>query len=309
MCYNAPMEALKQKAGIISQIKRDQLIFAGVIALLAFVAWFSFYLIVYQVAGGAGIWIFSSLAFLAFAISVGLSFFLLASRRLAIATYAIDALIAFPLFGWRGIEIFAILAFFTATFFAYRSVRRELENSISFRCSRLLRAGLPIFFTGLAFTLALFYNTSPAGRISEVPQLSRGFVSIVLIPAEYSIKTFVPEFRRDMKISEVITLNVRGLAGSEVRSYFAGLPEQVQTKTATEFFQTLINDQLRATVITHRQFLPFIYLISLFFVFRAFAMPIMWLAIVTGWITIKIMLALGILELRKVATEKEELVL
>jgi len=288
----------------VGEISRDQLIFAGIIVALAFLAWFAFYLIVYQVASGFGIWALSALLFLAFAISVGLSFFLLKPRLLAIATYVTISILAFVFFGWRGIEISAVLAFFTAMILGYKWVRLEQERLIPFWYTRLIHKGMPIFFTGLAFALALFYSASPAGRVSAAPQIPQAIVSAMLIPAEYALRAYMPDFRKDMKVSEI-----EGLGEGAVKNYFAQLPREDSGKTVAEFVADLINAQLEASILSYNQFLPIIYLFGLFLIFKAISAPFMWIAIGVGWIVMKTLLRLKLLKLHKVGVEKEELTL
>lgn len=288
----------------VGEISRDQLIFAGIIVALAFLAWFAFYLIVYQVASGVGIWALSALLFLAFAISVGLSFFLLKPRLLAIATYVTISILAFVFFGWRGIEISAVLAFFTAMILGYKWVRLEQERLIPFWYTRLIHKGMPIFFTGLAFALALFYSASPAGRVSAAPQIPQAIVSAMLIPAEYALRAYMPDFRKDMKVSEI-----EGLGEGAVKNYFAQLPREDSGKTVAEFVADLINAQLEASILSYNQFLPIIYLFGLFLIFKAISAPFMWIAIGVGWIVMKTLLRLKLLKLHKVGVEKEELTL
>ena len=76
-----------------------------------------------------------------------------------------------------------------------------------------------------------------------------------------------------------------------------------------EFLTNLINSQISEILLPYKQFLPFVYLFGLFLVFRAIAMPIMWISMGVGWLIIKIMLKFKFLELKKVNVEKEELVL
>lgn len=301
------MEGLRRKLNFISidEIGKGQWIFVGVLIALAFLAWFSFYLIIYQVFSGWGAWIFSAFSLLALAVSVGLSFFLLEPKRIALASYASVSLIAFLFFGWRGIEIFAVLVFFIATFLGYKWVNWERARLIPFLYSRLIRRGMPIFFTGLAFALALFYNTSPAGRVAEVPEIPEGAISALLVPAEYGVRTYIPQFRRNLKIVEIMNLET----AAPIRNYFSRISPEDRGKTVSEFFADLINSQFRATILPYKQFLPFVYLFGLFLVFRAIAMPIMWLSIGVGWLVIKIMLARRVLKLRKVSVAREELIL
>jgi len=288
----------------VKEISRDQWIFSGILAVLAFLAWFSFYLIVYQVISGVGIWAVSALLFLAFAISVGLSFFLLKPKILAIATYLAISILAFIFFGWRGIAIFAVLAFLSAMILGYKWVRAEQERLIPFWYTRLIRKGMPIFFTGLAFALAFFYSASPAGRVSAAPQIPQAIVSAMLVPTEYALRAYMPDFRRDMKISEI-----EELRGGAFKNYFMQFPQDVKGKTVAEFLTDFINTQLETSILSYKQFLPVIYLFGLFLIFKAISAPFMWISIGIGWIVMKTLLRFKVFRLHKVGVDKEELTL
>lgn len=270
------MEALRQK---VSNIKRGQWIFAGILSILALGAWLSLSLIIHGVVSGIGIWVFSALALLAFSVGIALSFFLMAPPRLALGTYGVISIIALPFFGWRGIEIIAGVVIFITTYLGYTLVRREQEHLIPFWYSHFLRRGMPIFFTGLAFAIALFYSASPSGRISEGPQISQ-------------IANASPEF-----VSRL------------VKNYLTQIPTNEEEKNLAEFLTTLINTQLRATILSYKQFLPFIYVIGLFFVLRTLATPFMWASIGIGWVVMRLLLHFKLLAVRKVSVEKEEVIL
>jgi hypothetical protein len=168
-------------------------------------------------------------------------------------------------------------------------------------------------------TMAIFYNSAPVGQISEVPQFSKELISIILVPVEYALKPSVPEFSRDIKIKDVANISARELPrfidlppaviAGIVKDFFARLPKDLSNKTVTEFLHETINAQLRAVLLPYKQFLPFIYLFGLFFVFKGMGMPLMWLSLGVAWIVIKILLKFNVLKIRKINVEKEELVL
>jgi len=173
----------------VSGIKQSQWIFAGVVVAIAYAAWFLVYLGTYEIYSGFAIWILSAVALLALALGVGLSFFLLYPPKLAYSTYLVISASAFTFFGWRGIELSAVIVFFLTTCFGYIWIKREQALLIRFAYVRLLRRGMPIFFMGLSFALALFYSTSPIGRVMEIPRIPEQAVSTLLVrfPSLFSI--------------------------------------------------------------------------------------------------------------------------
>lgn len=312
------MEGLKQKIDF-SDIERKQWIFAGVLVGLAFVSWFFVYLAFYQVYAGFQVWGFAAFFIFLLATGVGLSFFLFHPCRLAISTYIAIGLISFLFFGWRGYDIIGVGAFLATIIFGYLWMKREEQLLIKFLYTRLIRRGMPIFFTGLAIALAVFYNASPMGKVLERPQLPEAFFSAILVPVEYISKQAFPGFDRNMKLGDIEELSIREvpklidappvLIETFVRNTFSEIPKKEQDKTLVEFLHETVNNQLDAILLPYRQFLPIVFLFGLFLVFKAIGIPLMWLSIGMGWLIVKILVQLKLLQIRKVEVEKEELVM
>lgn len=305
------------------EISKRQWIFAGAIIASAGIAWFLFCTIVYKATHGLGIWIFEGLAITSFTTLIGLSFILLAPRRLAIFTYICSAALLGLLAYFTGShESWVLLAgagLFASLVVGEARVRRDQKLSIQFSYAKLMRRGFPIFITGVAFALALVYNTSPSGKASDTPQLAAGIGEKILIPIEYILKPMMPEFRHDMKIKEVEMLSARELpklvkgppevVAMAVRELFSKLPKEEQEKNAGNFLEDFVNQQLKTTLLPYKRFFPFLYMFGLFLLLRSIGVPMMWLAIGAGWIAMKILLAANTLKIQKVMVEKEELIL
>ncbi len=300
-----------------TKIARGQWFFAGVLILIGFVSWFLIYLGLYRLYTDftVQIWIASFISIFILSVTVTLSYFLLYPFRVAVISYLGLSALSFLFFQ----NIFAVGILFLTTLFGYISVKKEQKLIVNFLYSRLIRRGLPIFFTGLALNVAIFYNISPIGEINEVPQFPEEFIGVILVPIEYALKPSVPDFSKDMKIKDVGDISARELPkvidlppaviAGIVKDFFARFPKEVRDKTITEFLHDMINAQLEAILLPYKEFLPFIYLFGLFFVFKGIGMPLMWLTIFMGWIAIKILLKFRVLKVKKIIIEKEELVL
>lgn len=287
----------------IREISKGQWIFAGVLAAIAYIAWFFLYLLFYQVSTGYMIWALMVAAFFLLAVGVGLSFFLLIPAYLALGTYAVISLISFLFFGWRGVEIIAVSTFFLMSCFGYFSVGRERKILLPFLYRRLIMRGMPIFFTGLAFVFALLYNTSPIRQNGGIPQFSDRFIRTVLLPVEYAAKPFLKEFSRDNTIGDISAAN------PSLRGWLGKFPPDEQIKTFAQFFHIFVNSQLESILLPYQQYLPFIYLFGLFLVFRTLGAPIMWLAIGVGWVIVKVLLYFRIVRIRTREARREILVI
>lgn len=297
------------------KIARGQWFFAGILVFFGFVSWFLIYLGFYQVYVGFQILIAAFAAIFAFCIIVELSYLLLHPFRFAALLYFLIAALSFLFFQ----SIFSVGIFFLTTLLGYISVKKEQKLFVHFSYTRVIRSGLPIFFTGLAMAMAIFYNSAPIGQISEVPQFSEKLMRAILVPVEYALKPSIPEFNKDMRIKDVGNISARELPRfinlppavitGIVKDFFAKLPRDLRNKTITEFLRDIVNSQLRATLLPYKQFLPFIYLFGLFFVFKGLGMPLMWLSIAAGWAVTKILLQFNVLKIKKINIEKEELVL
>lgn len=314
------MEGFKQKIDKCSSgIDLKQWIFAGALMGLAFLSWLCLCLAFYQVYSGFQIWGLTLFFLFVLATGVGLSFFLLRPRRLAISAYFAISLFSFLFFGWRGYEIIGVVALLVSTIFGYIWAKREERLLVKFLYTRLIRRGVPIFFTGLAIALAVFYNASPIGSALEKPQLPKAFFSAILVPIEYISKQAFPGFDRNMKLGEVEELSVRevpkiidvppALLETFVHDIFSKIPNEEREETLVEFLHKTINGQLDAVILPYKQFLPIVFLFGLFLVFKAIGIPVMWLSIVAGWVAVKILMQLKFLQIRKVGVEKEELVI
>ena len=299
------------------KIARGQWIFAGILILIGFVSWFLIYLGFHRmyVDFAIQIWVSSFISIFTLSVAVAISYLLLHPFRVAIISYAGLSVVSLLFFQ----NIFAVGILFLTTLFGYILVKKEQKLFVNFLYSRLTRRGLPIFFTGLAFIIAIFYNISPIGKINEVPQFSKEFIGVMLVPIEYALKPSVPDFSKDMKIKDVGDISARELPkvidlppaviAGVVKDFFARFPKDVRNKTIAEFTHDMINAQLEAILLPYKQFLPFIYLFGLFFVFKGVGMPLMWMSIGAGWVVTKILLKFKVLKLRKISVEKEELIL
>jgi hypothetical protein len=303
--------------GVQTKIARGQWVFSGILISLGFVSWLLIYLGFYRVYTDfqIQIWIAAFVSIFIFSIGITLSYFLLHPFKVAAISYLLLSALSFLFFQ----SISAVGIFFFTTLLGYISVKKEQKLIVNFLYSRIIRRGLPIFFTGLALCVAIFYNTSPIGQINEIPQFSEEFVGVILVPIEYALKPSIPDFRKDMLIKDIGDISARELPRfidlppavitGIVKDFFAQFPKDVRNKTIVEFLHDIVNTQLRTILLPYKQFLPFIYLFGLFFVFKGIGMPLMWLSIGVGWLLTKILLKFNVLKLKKISIEKEELVL
>lgn len=261
---------------IVSDLTRDQLIFAGLLCAAAYIVWFLIFVLFNQTAGGLLVLSLAIISLLIFSTGIALSFFLLKPARLAFGVYIVVALMPVAFFGGSGLKLSAAGFLGSSLIFGFLWIQREQKLLLPFLYSRLLHRGMPIFFTGFALALALLYSTSPIGRDIAVPQFPTGFFDFI-----------------------------SGILGYVEVPFFENIPAE----SLPTFLNEMINSRIRAIIMPYEQYLSFIYFFGLFLVIRALGMPLMWLAIGLGWLIVKIMLHLDIIKIHRVAVQKEELVL
>lgn len=302
-----------------SAIKDRQLIFTAAAVILSLFTWFSLYLAFYQIYSGFSIWIISLALIFLMSVIISIGFFIIESKKLAVISYAFVSLPTFLFFGWRGYELVGIFVFFLTMVAGYIFVKREEGWLIKFMYIRLVRRGLPIFFTGFALALAIFYNASPLGGVFERPQIPKTIFEIALTPIEYMARAGLPGFDKNMNVGDIEKLTSRELPGlfnippavlsGFTRDFFAGVSEEVKSKNLAQFLTETTNSQLDSMLQPYKQFLPIVFLFGLFLVFKAISVPLMWLSILISWILIKALLRFKVLHIIKVDAKKEELAL
>ena len=275
-------------------------------------------------------WVLGILLLLLWSVVVGMSFLIFDPLYLGYITYGAASLSPLVFFGGSGWVWVGVAVFFIFTVVAFRRVVEERELLVSFRFFRLMRRGVPMFFSGLAVLLAFVYHFSPIGAYAVPVQVPRMVVDAVFVPLDGLLESLVPGYYSGMTVGEFQSRVAPSLLGNlilstlpqnisgqftqrdlqELTSNFTiSRDPDVLNQTIPAFTHQRLNEYIAASIEPFKELFSIFFLIGLAFVFKALSVPLMWLAIVLGWLMMKLFLLLHIFEMRLVVVNKEKLVL
>ncbi len=234
--------------------------------------------------GKAGIFIYSAAALILGGSFFGMAALFIRNTRLAYAVAAVSVGSAyFFLDATRAVLIAAAASVLIAIWAVWR-VRKENELSLGFDIGKLLKSGLPAYFTAVSIAISFFYFSA----LDE----ERAFAALLPRQAiEFTLKNF-----------------------SGPLEYLTGLSLLRPEATAHELLEEgvlshIIAEGIRNMLGPYARYLPAAAAIAFFLAFKTFTWLLYYLTLVVIWILVKSMTAAKILTLGKKQIEVERLTL
>jgi len=211
--------------------------------------------------------------------------------------------------------------------YAASTIANETAASNSFRTRKILRGGLPVFFTSVALMLAVFYFS----LLSAHAGFDQLFVPKALFDAavpllEKPLRTILPGFRTDASVDDLLLASAAAQLGEAVdlgalsRPEREALLEQGREALTAEFGVTLRGDERAGDVLyqvtnaqfekflgPYRRYLPLISAVGFFIAVKALTLPLYWLTTILVFIVIRLLAMAGFLERVKETVEVERL--
>lgn len=218
------------------------------------------------------------------------------------------------------------------TVFAARRIRKEHVLSIGFSTSKILKAGLPLFFTAASLVASWFYLQTLTDQNKAVSALIPRPVSDLMIRVlaePLKEATGLPEVSPDLTIDELLTMSVRAqleeqgvslTAGTErglsellahQRDQLAkqyGIPLQGSERLG-EVLNRAIISRLEDLLGPFVQYLPVVSAFAFFFAFKTLTFPLYFLSAAASAGLIRILRVATIITTRRQAIEVERLTL
>lgn len=263
-----------------------------------------------------------------------LGWLLLDSKR---ASFWLALLMALPFFFvvFRDVKLsFAVLFSFLCFWLAWHRGVREKEASFKVFVSKILRAGLPIFFTGLALMMAVFYYLNNAAEIRrgdfQVIEDNRSFglvgdavlravakdktqnLSLNLSVDDFIFQLLLQEQEVDREVADNAALRqefaaqIAQLRREINRTYGLNLTGEEKTATVIRIF---INEKIKSFFGSNQQYLPVIFAVAIFLVLKAVSFLYVWLVVFLTWLLCKLLLALGVVVVAKETAEREAIII
>lgn len=218
------------------------------------------------------------------------------------------------------------------TVFAARRIRKEHILSLGFSTSKILKAGLPLFFTVASISVSWFYlstledHNKAASAILPRPVTD---LMIRVLSGPLRESTGLPEISPDLTIDEVLTMSIRARLDSEGvslgRSTEKGLTELLAHQRDElgkqygipldgherlgEVLNRAIIARLQDLLGPYVEYLPFISALAFFFAFKAFTFPLYFLSVALTAGLIQALRAVKMVTSRKQEIEVERLTL
>ena len=210
---------------------------------------------------------------------------------------------------------------------AFHRIRQEATSATVFRLSKILRQGLPLFFTAVALLISLFYFVKIA-EDSNQPVIPRSVFDISLPFLEGAFKGILPGFRAHTTVDELLLDALRSQEGNEVdiakipRSQLdmflkeqraalgKGLGITITGKEqAADFLYNLTNQKIGDFVGPYKQYLPYLSVIGFFLAIKALTLPFYFISLGLVYIVMRVLLAVRVLRREKAMIEVERIIL
>lgn len=214
------------------------------------------------------------------------------------------------------------------TALAIRRIRTEYDLTLSFVAARILKTGLPLYFTITSVIVSFFYFTTITEDMAITSLFPRSVFALAVKTLSGPLQTLtgLPAIQSDTTVDEFLVGIVREQFSShgekiprinsqEFTALLGKQREQFRAKFGITFAgKERVVDLLYNAIITrfqellgpYRLYVPFVSTFAFFFAFKAFTFPLYFLTLFFIFLLIKLLVAAKILkrEIRHIDVEK-----
>lgn len=250
-------------------------------------------------------------------------------RKIVMALVAVAVAIPFFFLKPSGMVIAVLIFSVLLMLVALNRLRKEFIFSIGFSLTKIVKAGLPLYFTVGSLVVATFYlsNIDEDKAISGLlPKPTFQFI-IERLSTPLSGLTGVPKITSETTIDEIIAdffnkeLESLGVDASKipVREFvqFSETQRQELTQrfgiqlsgkeTVSDVFYNQIIDRIKDLLGPYKVYLPLASAIAFFFAFKTLTLPLYYLTVLLTFGLIKILVAAKLIKSEKMQIEVEKL--
>lgn len=201
-----------------------------------------------------------------------------------------------------------------AGWYASDAIAAEYRDSNAFHVRKIFRGGLPVFFSAVALTLAVFYFAAVSGAPGHAI-LPKALFDAAIPLVEQPLQNFLPGFRRDATVDELLLAfavrqagvgaDIKNLSAAEKQALVGegrvALSRELGVElTGRERGGDLIyrtaNAQIEKLAGPYRAYLPFIAAAGFFIAIKALTVPVYWVSLILLFAVVKLLLKIGVLE-------------
>jgi len=210
---------------------------------------------------------------------------------------------------------------------AFRRIRTEARIAVFFGLSKILRQGLPLFFTTLAFVVSVFYFSSIALEKDQTI-LPRSVFEFSLPFLQNTLQGMIPGFRAAATVDELLLEAARSQLGAEVdiskvpksqlekllaeerQSFSQGLGIKITGKEkAADLIYELANQKIEDFAGPYKQYLPYLTAFGFFLAVKVLTLPLYFITLGLLWLAVQLLLSLGVLKKETVTIQAEKVIL
>ena len=253
-----------------------------------------------------------------FAVLFSLSSAFIQENFVRVATAALSLASGFLVVPFQPVVLSGAILAAAGGWYAARQISNEAEDSNHFSVRKILRGGLPIFFTAVALAIAVFYFSLIGGKTTGF--LPKGLFDAVVPLLEQPLQGILPGFRSDASVDQLILafasqqlgggIDISELPASERQQLLnesrKALAEQLGTpisgdEKGIDVLYEAANAQIAKFAGPYRDYLPFIAAFGFFVAVKAFTLPVYWLTLILTAAAVKLLVTIGLLN-RKTET-------
>lgn len=249
-----------------------------------------------------------------FAILFALSSSLIRERYIRVAAAVLSLALGYLFVPYAlGVAIMAA-ASALAAWYACEAIASEYKLSHSFGVRKVLRPGLPMFFTAVTILLSMFYFSSAANEQSSI-LLPKALFDAAIPFLEEPLQGIIPGFRAGASVDDLIIAFALKQSGGEIdvselskarRDEFIsegrkalgkelGITLTGKEKSVDVLYEAA-NVQVEKLAGPYRQYLPLIGAVGFFLAAKALTLPIYWITLLLVFFVVKLLVSAGVLK-------------
>ncbi|MFY9462127.1 MAG: hypothetical protein WAP51_02910, partial [Candidatus Sungiibacteriota bacterium] len=208
-----------------------------------------------------------------------------------------------------------------------RRIRSEAKLAVSFNLSKILRQGLPLFFTTLAFVVSVFYFSSIALEKNQTI-LPRSVFELSLPLLQNTLQDLIPGFRAAATVDELLLEAAKSQLGAEVdiskvpksqlekllvesrQSLSQGFGIKITGKEkAADLIYELANQKIEDFAGPYKRYLPYLTAFGFFLAVKVLTLPLYFITLGLLWLAVQLLLFLRVLKKEIVTIQVEKVIL
>jgi len=208
---------------------------------------------------------------------------------------------------------------------AFRGIRKEAKSQNIPQMNRVLRQGLPLFFTAVAVMISVFYFSGIA--ISE-PQtfVPKAAFELTIPYLEGVLQNILPGFKASLSVNELLRKNaeeqlegelglksvpeeqLKKLVEEQRRALEQGLGLKISgEERAGDLIYSLANQKAEDFLGPYKRYIPYLSAFGFFLAIKVLTFPLYLISLALVWLTVKLLLAFEFIKRETVSVEVEKL--